>query len=623
MVNIITPPTSDVASSIISVIVDNPRFAEIPGFSKYKMRIDKVVVRKSDNEEMTVSNDIVEMMSDVKDADGNWIKKSENVIKLHAVLFPEPEIPLTIQGQGLVWKIIPEFPNYEMNDRMEVRDKNSGRLSKLSRGQYHLLEQGKQQTRKALELFKEVFPTEYDLMIWVECQQNSAYSVSNDGFVRNNKSNCVLNPYKGNGETYWTVTLNANKTGSVSPTLVHILVCTAFHGPKPSSSHEVNHINGDIHDHKASNLEWVTHEKNMQHAANNGLIKRHSSPGGRNFKDDDSRDYTNEVWEVLIVEGQRTMYKASNMGRVKNYIRGNKETPLEPTVTNDGYYRCTLSLPDKKKKMFVHQIVALAFHPNPYNHPMVDHINRDKKNNDEINLKWVSAQENSENGVAKKVGQFDKNGNCVKTYSSVTKAAAAIDVKQCIITGSVDAEFLNDFYHQNSQETSTSKALVPVEATARILALNHLSYNKLETLRISLLALRFNLFPGLKLIKEYIKKNSYQMVPFKSHNAESHLYDDSIAFMRTHLREFLVERCEALMSAESHLHDGSIAFIRTHLREFLVERCEALMSAGNLKIDGRTISISITGDRGKEKSRVGLCNQGPVVITLVLDVLLN
>uniref|UniRef100_A0AC35UEI6 S4 RNA-binding domain-containing protein n=1 Tax=Rhabditophanes sp. KR3021 TaxID=114890 RepID=A0AC35UEI6_9BILA len=70
------------------------------------------------------------------------------------------------------------------------------------------------------------------------------------------------------------------------------------------------------------------------------------------------------------------------------------------------------------------------------------------------------------------------------------------------------------------------------------------------------------------------------MVPFKSHNAES------------------------------HLHDDSIAFIRTHIREFLVERCEALMSAGNLKIDGRTISI--TGDRGKEKSRVGLCNQGPV-----------
>uniref|UniRef100_A0AC35TXC7 AAA_8 domain-containing protein n=1 Tax=Rhabditophanes sp. KR3021 TaxID=114890 RepID=A0AC35TXC7_9BILA len=37
------------------------------------------------------------------------------------------------------------------------------------------------------------------------------------------------------------------------------------------------------------------------------------------------------------------------------------------------------------------------------------------------------------------------------------------------------------------------------------------------------------------------------------------------------------------------------------------KRCEALLKARNLKIRDRTISISITGDRGKGKSRVGLC----------------
>ncbi len=54
---------------------------------------------------------------------------------------------------------------------------------------------------------------------------------------------------------------------------VHRLVCLAFHG-KPDVTDcnvEPNHIDGDKHNNRPSNLEWLTHRNNVQHAYNTGL----------------------------------------------------------------------------------------------------------------------------------------------------------------------------------------------------------------------------------------------------------------------------------------------------------------------------------------------------------------
>lgn len=51
---------------------------------------------------------------------------------------------------------------------------------------------------------------------------------------------------------------------------VHQLVAIAFIGVIPDK-HEVNHINGIKTDNYVSNLEIVTHQRNMQHAQDNGL----------------------------------------------------------------------------------------------------------------------------------------------------------------------------------------------------------------------------------------------------------------------------------------------------------------------------------------------------------------
>lgn len=43
---------------------------------------------------------------------------------------------------------------------------------------------------------------------------------------------------------------------------VHILVCTAFHGPRPTPKHQVDHINRDRFDNRPENLRWVTCREN-------------------------------------------------------------------------------------------------------------------------------------------------------------------------------------------------------------------------------------------------------------------------------------------------------------------------------------------------------------------------
>ena len=62
------------------------------------------------------------------------------------------------------------------------------------------------------------------------------------------------------------------KDGKRTVKPIHILVAEAF-VPNPENKPEVNHKNGNKHDNNASNLEWVTHKENCEHAWKTGLTK--------------------------------------------------------------------------------------------------------------------------------------------------------------------------------------------------------------------------------------------------------------------------------------------------------------------------------------------------------------
>jgi hypothetical protein len=52
---------------------------------------------------------------------------------------------------------------------------------------------------------------------------------------------------------------------------------------------------------------------------------------------------------------------------------------------------------EKRKTMRVHRLIAEAFIPNPYNLKEVDHIDKNRANNDISNLRWCNHSQNNQN----------------------------------------------------------------------------------------------------------------------------------------------------------------------------------------------------------------------------------
>lgn len=77
----------------------------------------------------------------------------------------------------------------------------------------------------------------------------------------------IIKPAKG---TSGYLGVGLARGGKVKSKMVHRFVAKAFI-PIIKGKEEVNHINGDKHDNRVSNLEWVTPSENHIHAVKAGL----------------------------------------------------------------------------------------------------------------------------------------------------------------------------------------------------------------------------------------------------------------------------------------------------------------------------------------------------------------
>jgi hypothetical protein len=326
---------------------------------------------------------------------------------------------------------------------------------------------------------------------WRVIKECPNYSVSNLGNVINNKTNNFMKLNKKGG--YYNVSLTNNNSRKTYT--VHRLVALVFI-ENHENKETINHINKNKLDNNVLNLAWATKKEQAQHKSigliyksnknkpinrldkiTGELLERYdsieeagiwatenkltsNSHNGRNaigncvnglsnsaygfiWQYDKNEDKINEEWREINLQNLFGIekefdkkYYISNLGRFKNSFGSIMENYK---VNENGYIRVNIY----EKTFLLHRLVALTFLENPENKKTVNHKDGNKLNNGINNLEFATNQEQQihkfQNGLgnifARKIKQYDLEGNFIKEFNSIVEASNELKTSESNIRG--------------------------------------------------------------------------------------------------------------------------------------------------------------------------------------------
>jgi hypothetical protein len=120
-------------------------------------------------------------------------------------------------------------------------------------------------------------------------------------------------------------------------------------------------------------------------------------------------------------------YSVSDHGNVRNDTTGKH---LRGSVNGGGYLRVQLTRNKTIHFKFIHKLIAEAYLLNPENKKCVDHIDNNKHNNNLINLRYATIQENSRNTKLSSKNTSGTKGVCWHKKSMRWRAQICINGKR-------------------------------------------------------------------------------------------------------------------------------------------------------------------------------------------------
>lgn len=123
-----------------------------------------------------------------------------------------------------------------------------------------------------------------------------------------------------NKRSYAEVTLW--RDGKRQDFFVHTLICQSFNGDKPGDGFEVDHIDGNPRNNKASNLRWVSHLDNMHNPISRKRLEKACERSRRRVCQYTKDGFLVETFESITDAAIET---GINLGNIGSCVAGNKK----------------------------------------------------------------------------------------------------------------------------------------------------------------------------------------------------------------------------------------------------------------------------------------------------------
>jgi hypothetical protein len=163
-----------------------------------------------------------------------------------------------------------------------------------------------------------------------------------------------------------------------------------------------------------------------------------------------------EIWDHI--KGYEGIYKVSSKGRVLS-VKRNKI--LKPCSDLGGYHFMRLYKDGKPKSFKLHRLVALTFYFVHDGKLEIDHMDRNKTNNNLLNLRFCTRAENQSNRGIQKNNKSGYKGVSWNTQRNLWQAIITIRKKQRQIGCFNTKEEAYDAYCKASKELHGEYSYTP------------------------------------------------------------------------------------------------------------------------------------------------------------------